>query len=99
MDVTSLSGIAGQHLHLKFCAMLSHTQLESYLEHIHLPKQDLPPSLDSLTTVHKHHTRWIPFANVTVARAPTQLVQLKFPLGTPDTTTEGVMDKLIERGW
>ncbi|CAL5220030.1 g1976 [Coccomyxa viridis] len=26
-------------------------------------------------------------------------MQLNFPKGTPDTTTEGIMEKLIERGW
>ena len=79
--------------------MLSHGQLQRYLEHIHLGEQDLRPSHETLTTVHRHHARWIPFANVTVARAPPQLVQLDFPLQTPDTTTEGVMEKLVERGW
>ncbi len=86
-------------LQLICLAMLSKDQLQRYLEHIHLSEQDLQPSLDVLTTVHRHHTRWIPFANVTVARAPTQLMQLNFPKGTPDTTTEGIMEKLIERGW
>ena len=79
--------------------MLNRGQLQSYLQHVHLSEDDLLPSLETLTRVHRQHNRWIPFANVTVARAPTQLMHLDFPKGTPDTTTEGIMDKLIERAW
>ena len=79
--------------------MLTSAQLQSYLQHIRVYEEDLLPSLETLTIIHRQHNRWIPFANVTVARAPTQLMQLNFPKGTPDTSTEGIMEKVIERGW
>jgi hypothetical protein len=80
-------------------AMLSPSQLKAYLDHIKLSEASLQPSLTTLTTVHWHHMRWIPFANVTIARVPEELMKLDFPKETPDTTTAGIFQKLIDRKW
>ena len=79
--------------------MLSPSQLQMYLHHIKLVKQDLHPSLDTLTAVHRQHSRLIPFANVTTPSIPSYLKELGFPVKTPDTSTEGVVHKLLEKKW
>lgn len=79
--------------------MLSPSQLQRYLEHVKLSEADLKPSLATLTAVHRQHLRSIPFANVTVARVPDQLMSLDFPKASPDTSTDGIFTKLIDRKW
>ena len=79
--------------------MLSHDQLQRYLEHVKLSEADLKPSLATLTAVHRQHMQCIPFANVTVARVPEQLLSLDFPKACPDTSTDGIFTKLIDRKW
>ena len=79
--------------------MLSHNQLQRYLEHVKLSEADLKPSLATLTAVHRQHMQCIPFANVTVARVPDQLLSLNFPKASPDTSTDGIFTKLIDRKW
>ena len=79
--------------------MLSPGQLQRYLEHLKLSEADLKPSLATLTAVHRQHMRSIPFANVTVARVPDQLMSLDFPKASPDTSTDGIFTKLIDRKW
>ena len=79
--------------------MLSPSQLQTYLHHIKLCDEDLHPSLDTLTAVHRQHSRWIPFANVTTPSSPTYLKELGYPVKTPDTSTEGVVNKLLHKKW
>lgn len=80
-------------------AKLNPSQLQSYLDAIQLPDEELQPTLATLTAVHRQHSRNIPFANVTVAREPPQLIELSFPKETPGTSTDAILEKLVYRKW
>jgi hypothetical protein len=80
-------------------AKLNPSQLQSYLDAIQLPDENMQPTLATLTAVHRQHSRNIPFANVTVAREPPQLIELGFPKETPGTSTGAIMEKLVYKKW
>ena len=95
----SVSDACGKHCAEAMEDRLSPDQLQMYLHHIKLVKEDLHPSLDTLTAVHRQHSRLIPFANVTTPSIPSYLKELGFPVKTPDTSTEGVVHKLLQKKW
>lgn len=80
-------------------AKLNPSQLQSYLDAIQLPDENMQPTLATLTAVHRQHSRNIPFANVTVAREPPLLIELSFPKETPGTSTDAIMEKLAYKKW
>ena len=79
--------------------MLSSGSLQLYLEEINLTEESLRPSLRTLSLIQDRHTKSLPFANVTTARAPTQLIRLGFPQGSPDLSSDGLIEKLLVRKW
>lgn len=79
--------------------MLSPNQLQQYLEHVQLSGEALQPSLATLVALHRQHATCIPFANVTIARAPTLLKELNFPHDIPDTSPDGLIKKLLKQKW
>ena len=95
----SFSDVCSKHRAEAMEGMLSPSQLQMYLQHIKLVKEDLHPSLDTLIAVHRQHSRLIPFANVTTPSIPSYLMELGFPVETPDTSTEGVVHKLLQKKW
>ena len=79
--------------------MLSTSQLKLYLEELKLTETSLRPSLQTLCLIQDRHTKSLPFANVTTARAPAQLIRLGFPKGSPDLSSDGLIEKLLVRKW
>lgn len=79
--------------------MLSSSQLNRYLDHLNLSGQALQPSLATLAALQGRHIKLLPFFNVSTARGPPYLTNLGFPRASPDLSSDGLIDKLLQRRW